>query len=425
MGKYFAHNRPHTREDFRMAPPAMNSGSLSPLNPGRTEHRAPPFRGTPSTSRGSPLPKHYIDLGEGEYSRVSPASAEMQKYQRYSRYARNVSKFSKFMTSAAYMAAYLAGEWAGEEFAKQLSSVSAPVDYPFGDLPSGWTTVCSVDPQARPLEPSRKIGIIPGSPALGSTACSVSTINQANLGPGSSLPGGLTRLVLVQSSSASPWPNRNGRPYFIASHPASPASEPLTNGKQTRTMPMPIGIPEPFDFAETGVDYKTATPAGWGFTQAINFKFPPKGPPTKVTEPYRDSTPPPRTRERKWKLGKGGVAGDVFGALTELGDAMDCAVQAAKKHGGPTHGFAKTTGHRRHRGQKSKGFFNKAKYIRDNFDVGNAGMVMDFLKCMAANEITDRAFGTLSSKAGKAFGEATGSPRGPGIKRAPPPPFSF
>lgn len=422
MAKYFSHNRPHTRSDFRMPGPAPNSGSLGPLGSGSLT----PNPGRYNKSEGKwPLPKHTLDLGRGEYSggRYGQRFAGEARYAAFK--AAKLGKIAKFMTGAAFTAAYFAGEWAGEEFAKMVFDTPQQefADYPFGrGAPAGFTVVCDVDPT--PLAINRKQGWAPGPPVIGFT-CGVSTINRANLPYGSAFPSNSTTISMVQSSAGSPWPNMNGRPYWVAIRNTGVGDRPggYPFGKTLRSLPMPVSAPAPSESVETGPSRSARSAFGWGFTQAINFKFPPKGPPTKVTEPYRDSPPPARTRERKWKLGKGGPVGDAFGKVTEAMDAVDCAVKAAKANGGPVHGFDKRTGHRRWRGQKSKGIYNKAKYIRDNFDVGNPAMVMDFLKCMVANEFTDRAIGGLSSKAGKAFGEASGSPRGVGIKR--PPPISF
>lgn len=418
-----------------MPGPAPNSGSLGPLGSGSL---SPPSPNRYNKSGGynygnkssGPAPKLYrtIDLDPSDYSRIPNKYNKSGGYGYGSagRAARAFgSKAARFMTSAAFAAAYFAGEWAGEEFAKLVFDTPANLlpDYPFGrTAPAGFTLTCDINPANRPTEFQRKQGWAPGPPAIGFT-CDVSTSGRANLPPGANFPANATTISLVQSGVA--WPNTAGRPYWVAVRNTGVADKPspYEYGKTYRALPIPLGVPAPSESVETGPQRSARSAFGWGFTQAINFKFPPKGPPTKVEEPYRDKPPAPRVKERKWRIGKGGPAGDAFGAATEVLDAMDCAVAAAKKHGGPVHGFAKTTGHRRWRGQKSKGVFNKVKYIRDNFDVGNPGMVMDFLKCMVANEFTDRAIGGLSSKAGRAFGEASGSPRGVGIKR--PPPISF
>lgn len=188
------------------------------------------------------------------------------------------------------------------------------------------------------------------------------------------------------------------------------------------------GAPAPAEEIEQSVPLPSQARLGYGFVVSTIFQFSTRPQPgdsgqgSKTPDaPYRDAPPPPRTRERKWKLGKGGIVGDVFGAATEIQDAMDCAVKAIKS----TAKTPRSAGHKRWLGApagKSKGVYNKSKYIAQNFDVGNPDMVMAFLTCMAQNEITDRIVGEVSSRAGKAFGNASGSPRGPTIKRPPPVP---
>lgn len=142
----------------------------------------------------------------------------------------------------------------------------------------------------------------------------------------------------------------------------------------------------------------SASSVTWTFGAPGGISGGPPGPPGRdVTRPQ---PPPPGTKEKKWQLGKAGAVGDAFGTLTEIGDALSCAVEAIG-------------------GKNVRGIPQQAAYVARNFDVTDPHMVAQFIKCMALDNLQDLGIGLLNRAAGKAFGKASGAPRGPGIKRGP------
>jgi len=314
---------------------------------------------------------------------------------------------------AAFQVAYaLLGELYPGEWATQGDN-SRDHPYQFG---SDWTVLCTGTPPG--THPNRKVGVFPGLPGISVHTCGVSGAGASNLPEGSALPGGLTYVQLVSSNSASPWPNRSGRVYMRASHAASPVSAPLPYAPTPAVMPMPEAAPAPAQATEQSSGKSASERArsgepfsdwGWNFGGG-----PPSGSGVTVVPvgPYRPSAPPLGTKERKWKLGKGGAVGDLFGAFTEMADAVDCAYKAVGGKGNP-------------------GLQKKVQFVSARYDVGNQAHNDAFVSCMVTEQAKDMVIGLSSGFTDKMRFEAyekLGVPlskrpgRGVGIKR-PPSPF--
>lgn len=394
MAKYFSQTKTyrfrHAGADLR---PPTSLGELQPYRP------VPPSYNR--SGPGGAYYRHSLDLGPGEYSRLNPAASEMQGYQRYSRWAKNYSVLKGFgrLAGAAGVAltAYETYELlsGGEYFFKKSGSAGGP--------PPGYTStscgftinpvtgysggrLCGALALTAPWYPVADGPQFP-SPQNWVSQWGRSSPTQGRLEVRWFPPTGQT----ADSSLFQPVPARNMQ--------ALP--DPATGAKSSsRNSPFPRTAPPLSEEVEIGYQDWTPRPMRPGSTVATEFHM---GPPSsgKTDWPYRDGVPSPRTRERKWKLGKGGPIGDAFGALTEFSDALDCADKAiGKKH-------------------RKMSLPKKSVWVANNFDVSDPHMVAQFIKCMALSNLSDIAIGKLSSAAGKAYGEATGAPRGPGIKRGP------
>lgn len=315
---------------------------------------------------------------------------------------------------------------------------STPDYYPDGS----WTVACTGTPPGG-LTPNQKLGIVPGSPSINFSGCDVSIAGTANRAWGTTVPAGSTVLQKVRSGAA--WPNQNGAPYYRATHPSSPAAAAIPFGPQMRAGPVPA--PPMAPAVPTRMETPTTTPTrprAPGSQDAVNVTFtndrknrpvpvpppvdrtdpadapasapdqvpprapvPPGTPPVDHT-PHPPLPPPPGTRQKKFKLGKGGLIGDVFGTITEILDFAEC--------------LAKAAGAKHHMSMQ-----NTSAFIAENFDVTDPHMVADAIKCIALSNLSDIAFGKLSSKASKAFGGTpwSVSPRGVGIQPAPSPFSSY
>jgi len=143
----------------------------------------------------------------------------------------------------------------------------------------------------------------------------------------------------------------------------------------------------------------------------------------KPGDPIDRPRPPPKgTRERKWKLGKGGAVGDIFGAVTEIEDFMNCMAATTWAWKRYDAGGKKRHGVETKRIKPCAGIANpilKAACLAQYADYTDPQALVDLMKCVAMQNLTDMIVGKANSAAGKAFGQASGSPRGVGIKRGP------
>lgn len=280
-----------------------------------------------------------------------------------------------------------------------------PSDY---DL-TGWNVLCSSDPGNFPTEPVFKVGINPGA-LVGSTnvtqgTCGVSSLNRANAADGVTIPAGATLFQRVQSTQ--PLPNRNGRPFVIATFPGG-SVDPVPFGPGKSAAPLPDAAPPAAEETEksNGEPLQGGSPAV-GAQPSIDFDFGSGGGST-VTPGWHFPVPPGRgEKEEKIKLGKGGAVGDLFGTVTEIGDAVSCLFKAAG-------------------GKGKAGLPEKTAFVAKNFDITDPSMVAAAIKCLALNHLEDMVIGKFGQAADKAFVKAQlslgGKPaRGVTIKRPPAP----
>lgn len=130
--------------------------------------------------------------------------------------------------------------------------------------------------------------------------------------------------------------------------------------------------------------------------------------------------PPPdgaRPR-RKFRMGKGGVVGEAYGALTELKDLMDCMKKSINNKSSGLHGkTGKGSGSTRVKyAPKPHGEnpYDEFRYIVNNAERMDP---LAFVKCFAQKELGDQVIGRANRAAANAV-VGTGywvSPRGPSI----------
>jgi hypothetical protein len=168
-----------------------------------------------------------------------------------------------------------------------------------------------------------------------------------------------------------------------------------------------------------------------GVLHSTDIKFSTQPDPTNGVPGDGKHTPTPPARgekEKKFQLGKAGIVGDTFGQITEILDFADCLVDAIKSTGVKVHAnigpsrknpLGKSWTYNQYR--SPKGMQAKSDFIARNFDISNPAMIAASLRCMALQHLEDLGVGMLSSKAGRAFGQASGAARGVGIKRPPNP----
>lgn len=363
-----------------------------------------------------PYYKHSLDLGPGEWSRLSPASEEMQSYARYSTFMKNYGLTRAF--------GGLAAGFAAELLVDNFSGITGWFTKPgqIGGPPPGYTSntcglgsnppilayrggfLCGTLAIGAPYEPGVDSGIYP---SLQNWVSQWERPGTNNFGWAAARwfpPTGQT----ADATLFQPVPAKTLL--------SSPVPGPFGNLNPFTSSPPPLGEEIEIGFQDAPLAASFA-----GAVASTAFRFPNGGPPTKTDEGYRDNPPETGVRERKFRLGKGGPIGDAFGAITEALDALDCAVKAAKA--GLKAKGKKPAGHGRSR-YHTKGVYNATKFVYNNFDVGDPHTIAEFIKCVALSNLSDLAIGKANSAAGKAFGKASGSPRGVGIKRAPNP-FSF
>lgn len=190
----------------------------------------------------------------------------------------------------------------------------------------------------------------------------------------------------------SPWPLPAVRPAPLPRPQPSPAPEPNRNPRPVRT-PRPRPIPSPRPRPDPS---RPPLPAP-GANRPPNPRIPPYMSPGVEYRPSpgtgKDPAPKPilhpqtppgaGKNERKRKLGRGGRAGDLYGAATEAGDLADALASALP----PSY---------QKEYRKQKGLHNKAKYLARNWrhiDPGKAA------RAWAEDKAEDAAIG-LANKAG-------------------------
>lgn len=302
--------------------------------------------------------------------------------------------------------------WGGLAFnlAYTLLANSEWARWPTGGAPSydltGWNVLCTSDPNNFPTENNFKVGINPGA-LIGTTnvsaqVCVVSSANTANATQGITIPAGATYFQAVQSGQ--PMPNRNGRVWMRANFPGGSVNPvPYAPGKTSA--PIPDGVPPPAEEREMSAPPSPEEAVGPapGAQPSTDWDFGTGGPPT-VTPGWHYPVPPARgEREEKFKLGKGGIVGDIFGTITEIGDFVDCLYKAT----GAT---------------QKRGIPQMTAYVAKHFDITNPQMVAAAIKCLILNHLEDMVIGKFGQVADKAFIDAMkklgGRPaRGVSLKR--------
>lgn len=271
-------------------------------------------------------------------------------------------------------------------------------------LGAGWTQYCN---RARIPRDFVKVGQFNVTAA----ACPAGEVGTGGLLWGTAITGNPKRVQVVESNA--PSPNANGR-VFIGWN-RIPDTLPLPifypNGKKI-ALPLPLPAPEPAQQTEneTGSSSGLNSTASRSIGHSWNFSGGDRDGGRSLPPPDRPRPPGPGEKEKKtWILGKGGKAGNVFGALTEFMDAQACAVKAIKSNGGP--------------GAPHMGLMRANRYIAENFDITDGSMVNDFINCMVESNIQDFVIGGLNRSASHAYTQATGgrNVRGVGIKRGPSP----
>lgn len=266
----------------------------------------------------------------------------------------------------------------------------------------GWTVNCT----GAPLYANKKMVIFPTPPGFGTgspSPCGAGlNLLFSNCPVGTDIPVGTTRVVF--SSGPQPWPATLAQIYerWFCSPPAV-AAVPYKVGTIVLPAPLHGWDPDPPVVSEQ-VAVGRAQPFSVGVAIALSSD----GTGNRTPVPPSNPGPPvPGSKERKFTLGKGGRAGDIFGAVTEMSDALTCAVSAIKSNGGPK--------------APHMGFVKSAQFVAKHFDITNLGIVEDFMSCMVQNHVTDFAIGKLNSVASRQFGKVSGSARGVGVKRGPSP----
>lgn len=179
---------------------------------------------------------------------------------------------------------------------------------------------------------------------------------------------------------------------------------------------IPVGRSTPPLPQVTSKSYPSPAPSAKTTTE---FGFPPPpGKPYKVMVDHKPVPPPPGVREEKFKLGKGGVIGDLFGVLTELDDFANCMAA--------TTWAWKQYGRERKRVQPCKGLVGvaKARCLAQYADYSDPHALAELIKCVALNQVQDLVIGKLNKAANSAYVTAQirsgGKPaRGVGIERGP------
>lgn len=339
--------------------------------------------------------------------------------------------FAKGAFRAAAKSAFVPGGWGRKalSFAAQLgweyfqqegnpfegwgygSTHKLTDDFPYdvADGYGGWTVVCTTNPALRPSEPSRKVGILPGSPSISSLFCDVSGVNAANRAPGTGLPAGLTRLDLVQSSAGSPWPNRNGRPYWKATNSLAGGS-PLPLPYKVGSIVQPIGDP----FPDVQPMTKTALSSTGGKARvpygipAMSLNIEPPGPTKNPDDTHELRPPNPDEKEDKFFDNTGRALREIYGAITEVGDALDCL----KKN---THVPRDKRQFGRHHKYYGKTIQEQMRFVLDNADYID---IPGAVSCMLLQHASDEAIGVTAGGAARNFNRNPYNPRrhgGPGF----------
>lgn len=284
-------------------------------------------------------------------------------------------------------------------------------DQPGGySFPAGpWTIVCSQDPALHPEQPIFFVGD-DSDPALPVNGyfCNNGGAHAWNKDWGATIPAGVTFAQLSQQNVRDPV-LRDARTFLLAgTTTGQPSTAPIPFAPGQKVMPLPLSAPAPAAYKEVRHGGVARRELSRGLQAATNFEFGHGAPPGggKSDTPHAPAPPPPGEKEKKFQLGKGGAVGDAFGFVTEVEDAADCLIDAIYNN-------------KPHAGHLTKSPFGKAQFIAKNFDLSNSQMVEDAISCMIKNEIGDKIIGKLNQAAGKAFGKASGAPRGPGIKRGP------
>lgn len=277
-------------------------------------------------------------------------------------------------------------------------------DYPWDPGPE-WTKLCDIVPPGG--ENQRKVGIIP--PLTITTTCNVSGVARANFPVGIIVPANATYMGMVASGAA--WPNVNGRPYWTWGRPASPNNRPVLWKVGRIVLP----LNDPFAFTETKMERVGPAPdpfvaeagAGYGYVPpygvpASSVVFEPGKPPvTKPRDIHLRVPPERREKEDKPVDDSGRSVKQVYGAITEVGDAMDCMQKSFKKNPDPSHHKHVPIPQR---------FDLKVRRMISEAAAGNIDW-QQFVNCMAINNAQDAAVGGLNRAASRRLQNNPYSPR--------------
>lgn len=412
MAKYFGSKYYPGKYSFTDVPPlAPSGGNLTPYRPLGGGNR-------PDSSYTKSL-----DLGRGEYSRVFPGSEEMQDFGRAFRWAKNYNQLKRFGGLAGEFAGPALGVFGGLMlFDDWLQGNGWWKVGPSGwSIPSGWSK-CPTPSCDGTITTNSFIN------SFGSCA-TFSACPGGQALPGSMTPGPFSQtMIAAENTSIFPDGNPNARytlrAQFVCSHVITGPEVKPTYGTG-HAVPQRLAWGDPPMPEEMTKTYPRTRPRTRSRTfnpeqTQINFRFPPKGPPTKTVTAVPPPAPPPaRTRERKYKLGKGGIVGDIFGHLTEIDDFANCMAAttwAWKKYG---RAWKKVRPCQHMTG------LEKAACLAQYADYTDPHNLAELIKCVALNELGDMAIGRASKAANKAYVGAheklgvKGPPRGVGIKRGP------
>lgn len=360
MARYFGHRTKWaggTKYATPQGGPLAPRGSYAGGNRGISGQIIPPNRG--QYPRGSSLP--------GYYRTPSSASSDVQAYARYRGYTSNLMMTRRF------------GPMAGKALGKLVPIAglglglwetyqwwNTPI--PEGSLifPPGWT----VNGCDRGL-PRQKYW---GNLDLSCTGVRVCTNpNQVVATSGPSWSAHVTEFLPSNGDPSSNVYRRNVTMRILQSVAGNPIRADMLPRVSTRTTPAPVNERPPRP-QQREKGYSRPLP----FVSAPSaVKLTPGGP--KPVKP--DFRPPlPGNWEKKAYALLTGPVGKAYGALTELGDAMDCLVGAIK--GG--------------KGSPGKTLQERAAYIvrnREKIDFP------EFVMCMATQNFKDAVIGRVSGAA--------------------------
>lgn len=415
MAKYFGHQPGYKQ------PTGQGTGSMRMWN-----HPSPaPYgmRGTggPIAPQASPMPRNgYAGryYGGGLYSSTINAAAERAGAMSPAARA-GYMKMLQRVNPALWMAlAYQLGLWAGNQLGGWFTAQSAVPADSYDFVGAGYTLCCQVAPN--PLLPVRKIREVSGTinPPVcqGWTVCGTDDGTAANKNNGAALSATATRVEVKMDNVA--WPNPFGfalQKWSRLSSQTGLAPVYYPSGRPARVIPV---LPAPLEMPWASERNYPKGRARSGRSRPMPYQMPAVQwdfggkKPVKTPVALHDNLPPRRgVKEEKFKIGKGGLAGDLYGMLSEIGDIVGCVEKNIKKGLPPEQ--------RRFRG--GSGMHDRVADASRNLRDGRVdipGLVM----CLIGNHVEDKVIGKANKAASDAY---FGSPYAPKAARGPGLSFGF